>query len=58
LFKTSLKAGCPYRQVFYDKLGKDMGNVMTQLREYLTALGKIVAIIKSFLSSYGTNWKV
>lgn len=50
VFKLAMKA-CPYRRDLYKKLGNDQEKVVAQLKEWLVALEKIVAIIKEFLAS-------
>ncbi|SPQ23855.1 0d68da19-b312-4670-b8df-fc92ad39c4f0 [Thermothielavioides terrestris] len=55
VFSAAMSA-CPYRKDFYSKLGSDEEKVMEQLREYLAALDKIVAILKAFLDSKEAKW--
>ncbi|KAK1996077.1 glycolipid transfer protein [Colletotrichum falcatum] len=50
IFSAAMSA-CPYRKDFYAKLGSDQTKVTDELRVYLTALDKIVGILKGFLSS-------
>jgi hypothetical protein len=47
---------CPYRKVFYAKLGEDDAKVQEELRSYLAALEKIVIILKAFLESKEAKW--
>jgi hypothetical protein len=49
-------SACPYRKDFYAKLGDDNAKVTEQLRAYLAALDKIVAILKGFLESKEAKW--
>lgn len=55
IFSAAMSA-CPYRKVFYAKLGSDQDKVQAELREYLAALEKIVAILKQFLESKEAKW--
>lgn len=55
LFSAAMSA-CPYRKDFYTKLGADADQVIAQLRPYLSALDKIVAILKEFLASKEAKW--
>ncbi|CCE31470.1 probable het-c2 protein [Claviceps purpurea 20.1] len=50
---TVAMSGCPYRKDFYDKLGSDPTKVQQEMRVYLAALEKIVAILKGFLDKEG-----
>jgi hypothetical protein len=50
VFSVAMKA-CPYREDFYKKLGEDQEKVLAQLREWLEALEKIVAILNAFLAA-------
>lgn len=55
VFSAAMGA-CPYRKDFYTKLGSDEEKVKEELREYLAALDKIVAILKAFLDSPDAKW--
>lgn len=55
IFSAAMSA-CPYRKDFYIKLGSDEEKVKEELREYLAALDKIVAILKAFLDSKEAKW--
>jgi hypothetical protein len=55
IFAAAMSA-CPYRKDFYAKLGSDPEKVIAQLRPYLAALDKIVAILKQFLASKEAKW--
>jgi hypothetical protein len=55
IFSAAMSA-CPYRKDFYAKLGDDNAKVAEQLRAYLAALDKIVAILKGFLDSKEAKW--
>lgn len=55
IFSAAMSA-CPYRKDFYAKLGDDQTKVTEQLRAYLAALDKIVAILKGFLESKEAKW--
>lgn len=46
----------PYRKEFYAKLGSDEAKVASDLRTYLAALEKIVAILKAFTESKEAKW--
>lgn len=48
VFKLAMKA-CPYRKDFFAKLGADQTKVNAQLKAWLEALEKIVAILLDFL---------
>lgn len=53
VFKLAMRA-CPYRNVFYEKLGKTEANesaLKEQLLVWLEALENIVTIIQQFLES-------
>lgn len=47
---------CPYRKDFYAKLGSDPAKVEAELKIYLAALEKIVAILKAFLDTKEAKW--
>ncbi len=49
-------SACPYRKDFYTKLGSDEAKVQEDLRVYLAALDKIVAILKGFLDTKEAKW--
>ncbi|KAL2159473.1 hypothetical protein VTH06DRAFT_2478 [Thermothelomyces fergusii] len=55
VFSAAMSA-CPYRKDFYAKLGSDQEKVKEELRQYLEALDKIVAILKAFLESKEAKW--
>ncbi|AEO55548.1 hypothetical protein MYCTH_2142599 [Thermothelomyces thermophilus ATCC 42464] len=55
VFSAAMSA-CPYRNDFYSKLGSDEEKVKEELRQYLEALDKIVAILKAFLESKEAKW--
>ena len=55
IFAAAMGA-CPYRKDFYAKLGSDPEKVIAQLRPYLAALDKIVAILKEFMASKDAKW--
>ena len=55
IFSAAMGA-CPYRKDFYSKLGTDVAKVLAELRPYLAALDKIVAILKGFLASKEAKW--
>ena len=42
---------CPYRKDFYAKLGENQEKVVAQLKEWLEAFEKIVAVIVEFYKS-------
>lgn len=50
IFKLAMNA-CPYRKVFYEKLGSPLEVVQKQLRAWVHALARIVSIIEQFLAS-------
>lgn len=50
IFSVAMKA-CPYRSDFYKKLGDDDKQVEEQLKAWLDALEKIVAILNTFLAT-------
>jgi hypothetical protein len=53
---SAAMSACPYRKVFYEKLGSDEKKVEEQLRIYTAALEKIVAILKGFLARPEAKW--
>ncbi|KAM3526918.1 hypothetical protein NHJ13051_003189 [Beauveria bassiana] len=55
IFSAAMGA-CPYRKDFYAKLGDDGAKVTADLKVYLTALAKIVGILKQFLDSKEAKW--
>ncbi|KGQ09334.1 Pleckstriny domain-containing family A mem ber 8 [Beauveria bassiana D1-5] len=55
IFSAAMSA-CPYRKDFYAKLGDDGAKVTADLQVYLTALAKIVGILKQFLDSKEAKW--
>ena len=55
VFSAAMSA-CPYRKDFYTKLGSDETKVMAELRPYLAALDKIVAILKGFQDRKESKW--
>ena len=46
----------PYRKDFYPKLGGDKELVEKELREWLTALEKVVGVLKGFLDRKEAKW--
>jgi hypothetical protein len=55
IFSAAMSA-CPYRKDFYAKLGTNIDKVFAELKTYLTALQKIVDILKEFLNSKEAKW--
>ncbi|EEY22299.1 het-c [Verticillium alfalfae VaMs.102] len=55
IFSAAMSA-TPYRKDFYAKLGSDEAKVASDLRTYLAALEKIVAILKAFTESKEAKW--
>ena len=55
IFSAAMSA-CPYRKDFYAKLSDDHAQLVLKLKEWLAALGKIVDILKVFLSSKEAKW--
>ncbi|KAI0131814.1 HET-C2 protein [Xylariales sp. AK1849] len=55
VFSAAMSA-CPYRKVFYEKLGSDPEKVKAELRPYLTSLETVVAILKGFLDRKEAKW--
>jgi hypothetical protein len=49
-------SACPYRKDFYVKLGDDQAKVEAELRTYLAALEKQVAVLKGFLDRKEAKW--
>lgn len=55
LFSAAMSA-TPYRADFYAKLGDDNEKVQKELRVWLEALTKQVAILKGFLDRKEAKW--
>jgi hypothetical protein len=55
IFSAAMSA-CPYRKDFYVKLGEDQEKVMAELRVWLAALEKIIAVLKGFLERKEAKW--
>jgi len=55
IFSAAMSA-CPYRKDFYAKLGSDQDKVASELRVWLKALEKQVAILKGFLERKENKW--
>lgn len=55
IFSAAMSA-TPYRKDFYKKLGDDEGTVTAKLGEWLSALEKIVGILKEFLARKEAKW--
>lgn len=55
IFSAAMSA-CPYRKDFYVKLGEDPEKVDAELRVWLAALEKIIAILKGFLDRKEAKW--
>lgn len=55
VFSAAMSA-CPYRKDFYAKLGEDQAKVESELRVWLEALTKQVAILKGFLDRKEAKW--
>ncbi|RDW69280.1 glycolipid transfer protein [Coleophoma cylindrospora] len=55
IFSAAMSA-CPYRKDFYVKLGDDQDKVTAELRVWLAALEKQVAILKGFLDRKEAKW--
>lgn len=55
IFSAAMSA-CPYRKDFYVKMGDDQAKVEEDLKAYLDALEKIVAILQAFLASKEAKW--
>lgn len=49
-------SACPYRKDFYAKLGEDPEKVAEELRVWLAALEKVIAILKGFLDRKEAKW--
>lgn len=55
LFSAAMSA-CPARNDFYKKLGDDEAKVNELMQQYLSALDKIVGILKGFVNSKEAKW--
>lgn len=55
IFSAAMSA-CPYRKDFYVKLGQDTGKVDAEMRVWLAALEKLIAILKAFLDRKEAKW--
>ena len=56
IFSAAMSA-CPYRADFYKKLGgSEQETVKEQLRAWLAALERIIAILKGFLERKEAKW--
>jgi len=55
VFSAAMSA-CPYRKDFYLKLGEDQEKVLSELRVWLAALEKIIAVLKGFLDRKEAKW--
>jgi hypothetical protein len=55
IFSAAMSA-TPYRKDFYAKLGPDEAAVKPQLEEWLTALEKVVSVLKEFLERKEAKW--
>ena len=57
IFSAAMSA-CPYRKDFYAKLGGegDEERVQSELKTWLAALGRIIAILKAFLEKKEAKW--
>lgn len=57
IFSAAMSA-CPYRKDFYAKLGAegDEARVQEELKTWLAALEKIIAILKAFLDRKEAKW--
>ncbi|PKS05913.1 hypothetical protein jhhlp_007744 [Lomentospora prolificans] len=55
IFSAAMSA-CPYRKDFYIKMGDDQAKVEEDLKAYVAALEKIVAILQAFLASKEAKW--
>jgi len=55
IFSAAMSA-CPYRKDFYSKLGSDQDEVASELRVWLKALEKQIAILKGFLERKENKW--
>ncbi|KAL2066322.1 hypothetical protein VTL71DRAFT_2393 [Oculimacula yallundae] len=55
IFSAAMSA-CPYRKDFYVSLGEDGEKVEAELRTWLAALEKVIAILKGFLDRKEAKW--
>lgn len=55
IFSAAMSA-TPYRKDFYAKLGEDAAKVVAELRVWLAALEKIIAVLKGFLDRKEAKW--
>jgi len=55
IFSAAMSA-CPYRKDFYVKLGNDPAKVEGEMKVWLTALEKLIAILKTFLDTKEAKW--
>jgi hypothetical protein len=55
IFSAAMSA-CPYRKDFYVKLGEDADKVAAELRVWLAALEKLIAVLKGFLDRKEAKW--
>lgn len=55
IFSAAMSA-CPYRKDFYIKLGEDEEKVLKEMRVWLAALEKLLAILKGFLDRKEAKW--
>ncbi|KAF4636047.1 hypothetical protein G7Y89_g2049 [Cudoniella acicularis] len=55
VFSAAMSA-CPYRNVFYGKLGEDQEKVLAELRVWLASLENLLAILKAFLDRKEAKW--
>lgn len=55
IFSAAMSA-CPYRNVFYEKLGADQTKVLEEMRIWLAALETQVAILKGFQDRKEAKW--
>jgi len=55
IFSAAMSA-CPYRKDFYTKLGEDPEKVAAELRVWLAALEKNIAVLKGFLERKEAKW--
>ena len=55
IFSAAMSA-TPYRKDFYVKLGEDPERVAGELRVWLAALEKLIAVLKGFLARKEAQW--
>jgi hypothetical protein len=57
IFSAAMSA-CPYRKDFYAKLGGagDEEKVQSEMKTWLAALERIIAILKAFLERKEAKW--